>query len=131
MEELSLLGNFVRLADYLLVTGVTGRALAAAEETRSLLTAGRAAVGILVCFAVSTLLVIILTQQLRCTDTENTPMHPHYTPTRTPHTHKHNIHALQIRNAPQRASPPTRAPSPSSPPSRPPVPRSSRPTRPR
>jgi len=44
MEELSRLGNFVRLADYLLVTGVTRQALAAAEETLALLTSGRAAV---------------------------------------------------------------------------------------
>ena len=45
MEELSLLGNFVRLADYLLMAGVTARALAAAEDTQALLTAGRTAVG--------------------------------------------------------------------------------------
>jgi hypothetical protein len=44
MEEKALLGNFVRLADYLLVAGVTARALAVAEDTRTLLTAGRAAV---------------------------------------------------------------------------------------
>jgi hypothetical protein len=48
MEELSLLGNFVRLADYLLVGGVTGRALAAAEDTLALLLAGREAVGALI-----------------------------------------------------------------------------------
>lgn len=46
MEELSLLGNFVRLADYLVVGGVMGRALAAAEDTLALLLAGREAVSL-------------------------------------------------------------------------------------
>ncbi|KAI8468855.1 MAG: dynein heavy chain, N-terminal region 2-domain-containing protein [Monoraphidium minutum] len=43
MEELSLLGPLVRLADYLVVGGVMGRALAAAEYTLAMLNAGRGA----------------------------------------------------------------------------------------
>ena len=38
MEELTLLGSFVRLADYLLVEGVMARAVAGVEELLALLT---------------------------------------------------------------------------------------------
>jgi dynein heavy chain len=38
MEELTQLGSFVRLADYLLVEGVMARAIAGVEELLALLT---------------------------------------------------------------------------------------------